>query len=70
MKRLQQIEAQLNKLEQIKQLKEEYISWLKQHPLGDSNQQEYDFNQWLDSMPAHLVPCFQNQIKAIFHLSN
>jgi hypothetical protein len=70
MKRLQQIEAQLSELEQIKQLKDEYTSWLQQHPLGDSNQQEFDFNHWLDCMPAHLVPCFQSQIKEIFHLSN
>lgn len=66
LKRLQLIEIQLSTLNQITMMEEEYLSWVKQHPLGGADQEFFDFNKWLNTMPLHLISSFQSHVRKIF----
>lgn len=66
LKRLQALEERLNQISQVKDLEEEYLLWLAAHPIGGLDDIAFDFYQWLDSMPPHLIRCFQRQLKQVF----
>lgn len=59
LKRLQVLEERLNQVSRTKELETEYRAWVDAHPLGALGDHSFDFYQWMDSMPKHLVPCFQ-----------
>ncbi len=57
LKRLEILEERLSRVSRDSELESEYRAWVDAHPLLDDH--TFDFHQWLDSMPKHLVPCFQ-----------
>ena len=66
LKRLQALEERLNEVYQAKDHDEEYHTWIKKHPLGGVNDLTFDFNEWIEGMPPHLIAHFQGQIKLMF----
>ncbi len=65
LKKLQGLEERVKGIYKAEELAEEYCLWIKQHPILGSDP-NFDFNKWLDSMPVHLIPCFQEGIKQMF----
>jgi hypothetical protein len=63
-KRLLQLEKNINELRDIGRHNEEYLQWLEENPMG--NEPPFDFYNWMDSMPKHLIPCFQYHVKLTF----
>jgi hypothetical protein len=67
LKRLQAVEERLNEVCLARARTQEYIKWLQEHPIRDSRDSPFDFYEWLDSMPPHLTPCFQAELRRLFY---
>lgn len=65
LKRLQELERIVGQVHVVKERMEDYYLWLNDHPIPD-NDPNLTFEQWLDSIPGHLIPCFQVNIKILF----
>ena len=63
-KRLLRLEKNINELRDIERHTQEYLQWLEENPVA--NEPPFDFNNWMDSMPKHLISCFQYHVKLIF----
>lgn len=64
-KRLTLLEMKVAEIHNAKQYFEDYIKWCQDHPVPD-NDSKITFEQWLDSMPHNLIPCFQKEIRRMF----
>ncbi len=63
LQRLHTMAELLNIAHRAKNVEQEYCTWIKEHSILD---RDFDFDQWLDSMPSHLLPCFQDEVKQMF----